>query len=267
MSQSLTPYRLKVPAGQPPRTVDAARKFLEDIKAGIHHLNAASVILRFVFGAGLVAIRDEGLFHELRSKEHPDDPVTFDSWLRGAFRDLTGFGRETAYVAIRMSRSPVLLGMSQQEMREFRCLSNVIDIVNHEKHGGKIDAQLLEQAKELPIREFRRSLGIPEDKSRVEIIVDKTDSGVMEEVIGFLAALEVEQLERLLEYIAYFSLPDLHPQEAMERILSACYHNCVNPDGLNAEEPTRQDDVDTLVQLENTDSPLINTEEVNSAWE
>jgi hypothetical protein len=150
----------------PVRVVDVLRHLAADINA----LTKASLMCRILLGRHLVMIQKNELWRQIERRDYRTDPSgtqiwlkptnrTYSSWynfLEEGFERITGLHRQTAYSAIKLAHSSALSALGYDELMNFKRLANALELVAAERAGVQITPEILAQAQELPIKQFRQ---------------------------------------------------------------------------------------------------------------
>jgi hypothetical protein len=122
-------------------------------------------------GRHLIGIQQNELWRLIERRDYRQNPDGTTVWLTAAarmyaswyqfiqegFEHITGLHRQTAYSAIKLAQSSTLSGLSFEELLNFKRLANALELVSAERKGISITPELIAQAQEMPIKDFRRA--------------------------------------------------------------------------------------------------------------
>ena len=151
----------------PDRTLEVLRQLAGSLNA----LYKATVLYRLLLGQQLVIIQANEYWRKIERRDYRNDPLgtplwiserdrTYVSWynfIEEGFEHITGLTRQTAYSAIKLAMSPGLAALPAEDLRKFKRLANALELVAAERRGIKITPELLAQAQEMTIENFRRT--------------------------------------------------------------------------------------------------------------
>jgi hypothetical protein len=122
-------------------------------------------------GRHLVAIQKNQLWRYMERRDYLQDPAgkrlwlnstsrTYSSWynfIEEGFESITGMHRQTAYSAIKLAQSSCLSALSAEELHNFKRLANALQLVSKERSGVEVTPELVIQAQEMSIKQFRQA--------------------------------------------------------------------------------------------------------------
>jgi hypothetical protein len=201
------------------RDARGAMDLLQRLGDGIRAANAANVLYRVLVGLQLREIQDRRLWQ--------GEARTFEEWISTRFEDLTGFSRETGYVAIQLARSPLLLQrIGLEGLAEFQTLANIRELVRLEREHKTITDGMIEDAKTMRMAQFRAEVAKKPRQSAVGVSVENHHAArVLTEIVHKLKSADVEALERLAAVIEQIRpIAGSNPTDMVDFLLAAAEH-------------------------------------------
>lgn len=142
------------------------------LAADIKGLSKATVFCRVLIGRYLIFIQKKELWRRMERRDYRNDPEGKPLWLRASdrmysswysfieegFENITGMHRQTAYSAIKLAHSVGLASLSRDELYNLKRLANALELVAAERAGVRITPELILQAQDMRIQDFRQAL-------------------------------------------------------------------------------------------------------------
>lgn len=227
-----------------------ATNALRQLASHVRQLHRATVFYRFLLGRQLVGIKQNQLWSQMERRDYRSDPNGIPLWGKNekerfhaswynfidqGFGYITGLHRETAYSAIKLAESTALSTLPLKELQSFTRLANALEIVRAERRGLKISSELIHEAHDMPMRQFRQTMEAPvggtQRSKEGSKWSDANGSGrseqslVMKGIIGFFKTAAARNGEAVNNFWAVLQRAMLSvnqdPGEALESITKA----------------------------------------------
>jgi hypothetical protein len=215
----------------PNRAVEILRQLAADVRT----LSRATVYYRVLMGRHLVAIQKNQLWRYMERRDYRQDPdgkplwlspisQTYSSWynfIEEGFESITGLHRQTAYSAIKLAQASCLSALSAEELHNFKRLANALQLVSKERRGVEVTPELVIQAQEMSIKQFRQAVcetppfARPTQKAPALANVIK--------LLRAVAAAEPKVIDRFWEIVRdAMTTADQNPVRAVGNIIASC---------------------------------------------
>ena len=148
-------------------TIQVLRQLADNLRV----LGKATLFCRILLGRQLISIQKNKVWQRIERRDHRESPEGIPVWakhseqrytswydfIENGFELITGLHRQTAYSAIKLAHSAVLSTLSWEALSKFKRLANALELVALEEAGTPVTPELMVQAQEMPIKEFRTS--------------------------------------------------------------------------------------------------------------
>jgi hypothetical protein len=186
-------------------------------------------------GRHLVAIQKNQLWRYIERLDYRQDPAgkplwlsstsrTYSSWynfIEEGFESITGLHRQTAYSAIKLAQASCLSSLSAEELHNFKRLANALQLVSQERRGIEVTPELVIQAQEMSIKQFRQAACETPPSPR-----PTQNAPALAHVIKLLravAAADPRVIERFWEIVRNaMTTADQNPVRAVGSIIASC---------------------------------------------
>jgi len=212
-----------------------AVEILRELAADVRSLTRATVYYRLLMGRHLVAIQKNQLWRYIERRDYRQNPAgkplwlnstsrTYSSWynfIEEGFESITGLHRQTAYSAIKLAQASCLSALSAEELHNFKRLANALQLVSEERRCVKVTPELIIQAQEMSIKQFRQAACEPPPSAR-----PAQKAMALANVIKLLravAAADPKVIDRFWEIVRHaMTTVDQNPVRAVGSIIASC---------------------------------------------
>jgi hypothetical protein len=181
------------------------------------------VMARILLGRQLLLVERHGLWQQMPG---PRPVATWHEWLRHSFPAIAGLSHDIAFTSIALASSPVFAQMSAESLGRFSSLSNAIELVREaRRRGGTVAPDLVEKAASLPVREFRRELGLPGKVQLSVVVEDKQRADKLDELLDLIKGADAAAIDALVEAVRWGGeRSEGSPTYALIWVHACCYH-------------------------------------------
>lgn len=204
---------------------EAAEDVLRRAARGLKVANQASCYMRYVLGLQLIQVR-AGMWRDIQASEEDEPAQSWNDWIERVFPALTGLSRETGYGAIQIASCDALADVPEERLRSAENLSNLIALARAERQGVPVTPKLVSAAIEMPMRQFRETVGIPANKTRVAAVVETPQQAEdLTTVLDLLRQADPDETRGLVEALdELMALVGDNPNDLVMAVTAAIQH-------------------------------------------